>query len=46
MDPQPQVNVRADKTTKYGIINEAVQTVRRAGIRKVGFVSGPEHVGE
>jgi biopolymer transport protein ExbD len=41
-DPQPQVNVRADDTTKYGIINDAVQTVRKAGIRKVGFVSGPE----
>jgi biopolymer transport protein ExbD len=44
--PQPQVNVRADNTTKYKIINEAVQTVRRAGIRKVGFVSGPEKVGQ
>jgi biopolymer transport protein ExbD len=45
-DPQPQVNVRADDTTKYGIINDAVQTVRKAGIRKVGFVSGPEKVGQ
>jgi biopolymer transport protein ExbD len=41
-DPQPQVNVRADDKTKYGIINDAVQTVRRAGIRKVGFVSSPD----
>jgi biopolymer transport protein ExbD len=41
-DPQPQVNVRADKDTKYGIIDAAVQTVRKAGIRKVGFVSTPE----
>jgi biopolymer transport protein ExbD len=46
MDPQPQVNVRADSTTKYGIINDAVQTVRRAGVRKVGFVSGPERPGQ
>ena len=45
-DPQPQVNVRADETTKYGIINDAVQTMRRSGIRKVGFVSGPEKVGQ
>jgi biopolymer transport protein ExbD len=45
-DPQPQVNVRADDTTKYGIINDAVQTVRKAGIRKVGFVSGPERPGQ
>ena len=41
-DPQPQVNIRADANTKYGIINDAVQTLRRAGIRKVGFVSGKE----
>ena len=42
-DPQPQVNVRADKDTKYGIINDTVQLLRRNGVRKVGFVSGPEH---
>jgi biopolymer transport protein ExbD len=40
-DPQPQVNVRADKDTKYGIINDTVQLLRRNGVRKVGFVSGP-----
>jgi biopolymer transport protein ExbD len=45
-DPQPQVNIRADATTKYGVINDAVQTLRRAGIRKVGFVSGPERPGQ
>ena len=44
-DPQPQVNVRADKDTKYGVINDAVQLLRRNGVRKVGFVSGPEHPG-
>ena len=44
-DPQPQVNIRADATTKYGTINDAVQTLRRAGVRKVGFVSGPERPG-
>jgi len=41
-DPQPQVNIRADADTKYGIINDAVQTLRKAGVRKVGFESGPE----
>ena len=44
-DPQPQVNVRADKDTKYGLINDAVQLLRKNGVRKVGFVSGPEHAG-
>jgi biopolymer transport protein ExbD len=44
--PQPQVNVRADDSTKYRIIDEAVQTVRKAGIKKVGFVSSPERPGQ
>ena len=45
MPQQPQVNVRADKDTKYGLINDTVQLLRRNGVRKVGFVSGPEHPG-
>ncbi|WP_146907667.1 ExbD/TolR family protein [Arenimonas daejeonensis] len=40
--PQPQVDVRADNVTKYGVIAEVVKKVRLAGIRKVGFVSTPE----
>ena len=44
-DPQPQVNIRADATTKYGVIADAVGTLRRGGVRKVGFVSGPEKPG-
>ena len=44
-DPQPQVNVRADADTKYGIINDTVLQLRRNGVRKVGFVSGPERAG-
>ncbi|HEX5694242.1 MAG TPA: biopolymer transporter ExbD [Arenimonas sp.] len=40
--PQPQVDVRADNITKYGVIAEVVKQVRMAGIRKVGFVSTPE----
>jgi biopolymer transport protein ExbD len=45
LDPQPQVNIRADATTKYGTIADAVQILRRGGVRKVGFVSGPERPG-
>ncbi|KAA2284044.1 ExbD/TolR family protein [Arenimonas fontis] len=40
--PQPQIDIRADNITRYEIIHEIVQDVRRAGIRKVGFVSTPE----
>ena len=37
--PQPQVNVRGDKTTKYRIVSEVVQTAQAQGMRKVGFVA-------
>ena len=40
--PQPQVDIRSDNITKYSVIHEVVSDVRRAGIRKVGFVSTPE----
>ncbi len=37
--PQPPVNIRADTTTKYRIVQEVVQTAQMQGMRKVGFVS-------
>jgi biopolymer transport protein ExbD len=40
--PQPQIDIRADDVTRYEIIHDIVQNVRKAGIRKVGFVSTPE----
>ncbi|HEX5694276.1 MAG TPA: biopolymer transporter ExbD [Arenimonas sp.] len=40
--PQRQIDIRSDNITKYSVIHDVVTTVRRAGIRKVGFVSTPE----
>lgn len=40
--PQPQVNIRADKTTKYKIIADVVTTAKNVGIAKIGFVTTPE----
>ena len=37
--PQPALNVRGDKTTKYRIVNEVVQTAQAQGMRKVGFMT-------
>ena len=37
--PQPQINVRGDKTTKYRIVNEVVKIAQAQGMRKVGFVA-------
>jgi biopolymer transport protein ExbD len=40
--PQPQVDIRADDNTKYRIVQEVVDLLRRRGIRKVAFVSEQE----
>ena len=40
--PQPQVNIRGDKDTKYRILAEVVQTAKSVGIAKVGFITHPD----
>lgn len=37
--PQPQVNIRGDKTTKYRVVKDVVQVAQSQGMRKVGFVA-------
>src|SRR5262245_59441598 len=37
--PQAQVNVRGDKTAKYRLVQQVVQTAQQQGMRKVGFVA-------
>ncbi len=40
--PQPEVNIRGDKTTKYRFINDVVNVAQAQGMRKVGFVATKE----
>ena len=40
--PQPQINVRGDKTTKYQVLKEYVDMAQHQGMRKVGFVATKE----
>ncbi|MGH8031504.1 MAG: ExbD/TolR family protein [Luteimonas sp.] len=40
--PQPAINVRGDKTTKYRTINQVVNVAQAQGMRKVGFVATKE----
>ncbi len=40
--PQPRIDIRADKTTKYRLIAEVVKTAKNVGIAKVGFVATPD----
>ncbi|HEY5851175.1 MAG TPA: biopolymer transporter ExbD [Lysobacter sp.] len=37
--PQPQINVRGDKTTKYRIVADVVRVAQAQGMRKVGFMA-------
>ena len=40
--PQPRIDIRADKTTKYKLIADVVKTAKNVGIAKVGFVATPD----
>ena len=40
--PQPAVNLRGDKATKYRSIREVVDMAQAQGIRKVGYVATKE----
>ena len=37
--PQPQINIRGDKTTKYRVVKDVGQIAQSQGMRKVGFVA-------
>jgi len=39
--PQPELNIRADKETRYQILAEVMADAQNAGITKLGFVSEP-----
>ena len=42
MDPQPEIHVRGDKTTKYENIGRVIVLCQRSGIQKVGFITEPD----
>ena len=44
--PQRQVNVRGDKTAKYSLVQQVVQTAQQQGMRKVGFVAIKDRAGQ
>ena len=40
--PQPRIDIRADRTTKYKVVQDVVKTAKNVGIAKVGFVATPD----
>lgn len=45
LKPQPEVHVRADKTTRYEYVGRVILSAQRAGIQKVGFITEPGPTG-
>ena len=40
LKPQPEVHVHADQDTRYEHVGRVILTAQRAGIQKVGFITG------
>jgi biopolymer transport protein ExbD len=41
LTPQPELHLRADKTTQYQVLAEVMAQAVKAGLGKIGFVSDP-----
>ena len=41
LEPQPEVHLRADRTTEYQRVAEVMSAAARAGLGKIGFVTAP-----
>ena len=41
LEPQPEVHLRADRTTEYQKVAEVMAAAARAGLVKIGFVTEP-----
>ena len=40
--PQPELQIRADKETRYQVLAEVMADAQKTGITKVGFISEPK----
>ena len=41
-DPQPEIHLRADRTTEYQKVAEVMSAAAKAGLVKIGFVTEPQ----
>jgi biopolymer transport protein ExbD len=42
INPQPELHIRADRTTEYQKIASVMAAAARAGLGKIGFISSPD----
>lgn len=41
-DPQPEIRIRADTETRYGLLAQIMGAARQAGMKRLGFVTAPD----
>jgi biopolymer transport protein ExbD len=44
-DPQPEVHIRGDANVRYQFVGQVLVTTQQIGIRKVAFITEPDHFG-
>ena len=43
--PQPELQLRADKSTRYEVIAQVMSAAQNGGMNKIGFVTEPKEAG-
>jgi biopolymer transport protein ExbD len=44
-DPQPEVHIRGDAAVRYQYVGQVLVATQQIGIRKVAFITTPDHFG-
>jgi biopolymer transport protein ExbD len=45
VDPQPEVHIRGDANVRYQFVGQVLVATQQIGIRKVAFITTPDHFG-
>ncbi|MGA2778518.1 MAG: biopolymer transporter ExbD [Steroidobacteraceae bacterium] len=45
LDPQPEVHIRGDSDVRYQFVGQVLVASQQIGIRKVAFLTEPDHLG-
>jgi len=45
IDPQPEVHIRGDSAVRYQFVGQVLVATQQIGIRKVAFITTPDHFG-
>ena len=44
-DPHPEIHIRGDSNARYQFLGQVLVTTQQIGIRKVAFITEPDHFG-